>query len=148
MIDGEETNMSGNWMGSNWIITRRKDLVPEGRTYYFTDPWKALGGQIMTESEKQLVATLGVYGCWILKHGKNLPDDPETTLVKDAYKRYIDSPPIMSSQLGLELMDRIDVFCAYLSWEKPRSSYEEALAELNQLLSAGADPCVVVDGSK
>lgn len=76
-----------------------------------------------------MVADLGVYGCWLLKHGKHLPENPGKHKIIRAYKMYHDRPE--TGAIGI-LMGVIDEYCHEYGFEKPRGSYPEALAEIQE----------------
>ncbi len=77
----------------------------------------------LTESESVLVADLGVYGIWILKHGQELPKD-EVLRIMNVYALYR-----KNRSEGLRLLNLIDYFCQKYHWEPPRNHYDTALKE-------------------
>lgn len=82
----------------------------------------------LDNAEGVLVARLGVYGCWILKHGQRIGEMPESQPVKDAYSRWL----LEGDSVALALMGAIDAFCASTGTEGPLSKYENALRDLVQ----------------
>lgn len=107
----------------------------------------------LTDSDQRLVAELGVYGVWILKHGKKLP--ATDLAVKDlhkAYERYVDSQA--GSGSGLLLMAEIDRVVRWLDIEPPGKNYTVALREYLSLPgptetgSTTRDACAMEDTVK
>ena len=80
--------------------------------------------RVLNESESHLIANLGVYGCWILKHGKQLPEGYVRTQLRDAYQHYLDT------KLAKPLMAAIDKAVSDLQWEPVGTDYETALQDL------------------
>jgi hypothetical protein len=86
---------------------------------------------VFTPGENVLLGSLGVYGCWLLKHGACLPvDAKEVQALREAYQRCYADP---SAHLEAAIMDAIDDLCAELPWEKPRGNFDKALAEITKL---------------
>ncbi len=82
----------------------------------------------LNDFEGDLVADLGVYGVWLLKHGKNLPvDKPVVQQLMNVYQLYhhhADNPTA-----GV-LMGAIDAVIRELQIEDVGSYYPDAMTDL------------------
>jgi hypothetical protein len=82
----------------------------------------------LNSGEQRLVAELGVYGIWILKHGHSLNDEDFLVVrIKSAYQQYI---TIVTNNSIKVLFDSIDNFCNERGFECPGRNYDEALKDL------------------
>ena len=74
---------------------------------------------LLDESEGQLVASAGVYGIWLLKHGTNLPENEKTQEIKGCYADYLKD----EFKSAMALFDKIDEFIATTGWEDVYQAY-------------------------
>lgn len=85
----------------------------------------------MNENEQQLVVELGVYGCWLLRHGPEI--GPSCVEARDIYYFYeIWSSRSNDNAAAMVLMDAIDEFIELKNYEPLKNSYPEALQDLNE----------------
>lgn len=78
----------------------------------------------LNAGEQRLVADLGVYGCWILKHGKTLHREHPIAL---AYKDYRETHNYRDTK---NLFRAIDDHCKSSGCEQVFQDYELALEDL------------------
>jgi hypothetical protein len=84
----------------------------------------------LNEEENHLVATLGVYGIWLLKHGKNLPDDLYYEQIKQRYANLEDCDLDLYNNYAQLLMNEIDLYCEKTKWEPPIQNFDVAYQDL------------------
>jgi hypothetical protein len=87
----------------------------------------------LTTEQASLLLFFGVYGAWLLKHGREigkLSDSTERTNLMNVYEMYHRHPDHPTAGM---LMGTIDCFCTAHKWETPISSYPEEMEELRNL---------------
>lgn len=83
----------------------------------------------MNDSEQSLVANLGIYGCWLLKHAAKIgPSHPDAKAIYSAYEMYA----LRSGDhaAAAVLLDAIEKFIEMQNYEPLKSTYDEALEDL------------------
>lgn len=78
----------------------------------------------LNAGENRLVADLGVYGCWLLKHGKTLSKEHPIAL---AYKDYRETYYPRDAKA---LFSAIEAHCKSSGCEQVFQDYETALEDL------------------
>ena len=94
--------------------------------------------ELFTASELQIVADLGIYGCWLIKHSYKIPKEDNGNIEK-AYKRFLAAPVThtkgsrsknKNKDTLRELIDCIEEFCKLTRWEPPIQDFDEAYGDL------------------
>jgi hypothetical protein len=82
----------------------------------------------LNDAEGQLVAHMGIYGCWLLKHGKKIGNNNlAAKKLYDAYAMYHRRAENFSAAI---LMNVIEDFIKNNNYEPLKKSYQEALDDL------------------
>lgn len=89
-------------------------------------------GVLFTEAENAMIAELGVYAIWLLKHGKSLdPRNLGVRRIKLAFRRWRRYGTEHSALPALRLFAAIDAFCRRgRGFEPVSNNYNRAWAEL------------------
>ena len=84
----------------------------------------------LNRTQSNFVAKFGIYGAWLIKYGKHLPEGEATDEIKSAYRAYLNhfGEPVAHNELNL--FAAIDNFCYVTHWERPFSSYPAAIEDL------------------
>lgn len=87
---------------------------------------------MITESELFLISKLGVYGIWLCRYAKDLPQI-RINSIKESYKDFYDNEDDKyNARFSLLLMDTIDSYCRKWNHPAPGPDYETALKELKE----------------
>lgn len=93
---------------------------------------------MLTPEENVLVAELGIYGCWLLRHAAYLKLTPATERLKDAYRKYrgqhiqayLDGKSPYFEREAFELICLMDELIEVEGWPPLMPTYPAALEDL------------------
>ncbi len=85
---------------------------------------------LFTDIENEFIANLGIYACWLLKHGKAVGKDPKANRIVGTYVAYEKDTYRKDGFYAAILMNEIDYFCRDNDYEKPLHDYPTALSDL------------------